>query len=268
MGYLDTIWHKTLRRPYKLSPSIMEGKGQRVVLLHGIGVRADDWLPAIEVLRRYPVRIEAYDLLGFGRSPKPDWKNYDVDDHAESVATSIKSNGQGPVILVGHSMGAVVATRVARNHPKLVKHLILYQIPVFTNHPGLSLYDFVNKMFLTMFNVAANNPRYTIKLAEVLNKLNKDIFDLEINAENWNQFKLSLNNTIMKDTVYDDLNSIRVPVDVIYGKFDLLVIDKGMKKVFKKTDNVSFHKVNEVHKITKRTGVILRELILPGLSRS
>lgn len=262
MRYVETIWHKVLSRPYKLATPIKSGKGDTAIFLHGLGGKAKDWEKAFEKIDAENLNIIAFDLLGFGKSPSPDWLEYDVDDHAKSVSVSIKSNSKKPVILVGHSMGAVVAARVARNHPDTVKHLILYQVPIYSKDSDALVYSPVHKGFLSLFTYAINNPKFTMKFIDLFGKVSRDESLIKLNDNNWMTFQRSLKNTVMKDTVYDDLNSIKAPVDVIYGTYDVLVVKRKMKKVFKDTSNIHFHEVRESHKITKKTGTIINRLIL------
>ena len=79
-GLFNRFWHKTLRRPYRLAATLDEGRGVPVVLLHGIGRSGGVWrhLPARLAGEQY--RLIAFDLLGFGESPKPDWIKYDTDE--------------------------------------------------------------------------------------------------------------------------------------------------------------------------------------------
>src|SRR6185312_8891679 len=116
---LDKFWHKTLRRPYYLAPVVdIKGRGQTVLLLHGIGRSGQVWNHVVYGLAARGLRIVALDLLGFGASPKPSWPAYDIDDHAAAVIASVeKLKLERPLVIVGHSMGCLVAVRLARLRP-------------------------------------------------------------------------------------------------------------------------------------------------------
>jgi cis-3-alkyl-4-acyloxetan-2-one decarboxylase len=76
------------------------------------------------------------DLLGFGDSPKPDWATYDARTQAQSLAKTLLGLGLTQrVVLVGHSMGSLVAVEFAKRYPALVKALVLCSPPLYNVDP-------------------------------------------------------------------------------------------------------------------------------------
>ena len=71
-------------------------------------------------------------LPGFGPAPAPDtvWGS---EDYAELVAEAIAAFA--PVVIVGHSFGGRVATRLAARRPDLVRGLVLTGVPLVRLHP-------------------------------------------------------------------------------------------------------------------------------------
>ncbi len=262
MKFREVFWHKYLKRPYRLRTPIVKGRGDSIVLLHGLGGQASDWLPAIEELNLSRYKVAAMDLLGFGDSPSPDFKQYTVEDHSASVIYTLKRlKIKKPIVLVGHSMGAVIAANVAASQPKLVKQVILYEVPAYSNMPGKNIYDLRNKAYTTIFSNAIKSPKFTIKTLEFLGRIASNFIQIKLDGKSWTAFERSLNNTVMQDSVFEDLVGLPVPVDVIYGRYDLLVMKRTMKKYFKKSSKVTFHEVNEAHRITAKTGKILTSLV-------
>ncbi|MDD3762898.1 MAG: alpha/beta hydrolase [Nevskiales bacterium] len=96
------------------------GDGARVVVfLHGLGATRRYWKPA--VLGLTDVKVVLVDLLGFGDSPKP-WRAYTLDRHLESLERTLAPYPR--VTLVGHSLGASLATAYAARH-RQVEGLVL-----------------------------------------------------------------------------------------------------------------------------------------------
>lgn len=105
------------------------GSGNAVVLIHGLVASARFWRPVCAHLSGRFACI-APDLLGFGRSPWPDIA-YSVDDHVDALARSVLVQHKAPVVLVGHSTGAVFAIELAARFPQAVSRLVLFSPPWF-----------------------------------------------------------------------------------------------------------------------------------------
>ncbi|MDR0473939.1 MAG: alpha/beta hydrolase [Treponema sp.] len=98
-----------------------------LILIHGLGDEADSWRHLIPLLSGTGRRILAPDLPGFGRS---EWKGkIGIKAHAQAVLGLMREAGaaspSNPAILVGCSMGAIIAQAAAYQRPDLVKELIL-----------------------------------------------------------------------------------------------------------------------------------------------
>lgn len=234
IAVLDRLWHQTLGRPYRLAKTVDEGSGSPVVLLHGIGRTGSVWKHVITLLASGPYRAIAFDLLGFGASPKPGWLRYDVDDHAQAVIASIERlKLLEPVVLVGHSMGCLVATRVARLRPDLVRHLVVFEMPLFEGLPEKRRYRLRLELYNKMFESAKRyNPTADPKNARLADRLTWRIIGSEVSAETWQPFIRSLEHTVMKQTAADDIKQLTMPADVIYGTLDMFVIRGKPEQIF------------------------------------
>ena len=106
-----------------------EGKGDVVVLLHGIESSSAYWKNLIPALAEHR-RVIAIDLLGFGDSPKPKNIGYSIDDHVMALHKTLESLGLKSYSLAGHSLGGIIALAYAGSYPENVKRLTLFA-PVF-----------------------------------------------------------------------------------------------------------------------------------------
>ena len=102
---------------------------ETVVLLHSSGSSSRQWSGLIELLSpRYDVR--AVDLHGHGAQPAwPDRQPLALADEVTLVEPILRE--VGPVHLVGHSCGGVVALKVAELHPQSVRSLVAYEPVLF-----------------------------------------------------------------------------------------------------------------------------------------
>jgi pimeloyl-ACP methyl ester carboxylesterase len=100
--------------------------GPIAVLLHGLGSDADDWsLVGPGLGRRF--RVIALDARGHGQS---DWAtSYRLSDLRDDVVEALDALGALAAVVVGHSMGGVVAYLLAATHPERVRALVLEDMP-------------------------------------------------------------------------------------------------------------------------------------------
>lgn len=103
--------------------ALVAGKGEALVLIHGVGMRAEAWGPQIAALSR-DHSVIALDMPGHGESDHLPQTAH-LPDYVSWAAGVIAALGIGPVNLAGHSMGALVAAGVAVERPDLVRRVAL-----------------------------------------------------------------------------------------------------------------------------------------------
>jgi len=99
-----------------------------IVLLHGISSGAASWLElALNMVQIKPnIRILAWDMPGYGNSSAIAKNNINIDDYAASLKQSLDELKVKNCILVGHSLGALIAAYAACNQLKdLTQKLVL-----------------------------------------------------------------------------------------------------------------------------------------------
>lgn len=108
------------------------GDGETIILLHGFLSSSRYWKKLQPLLSADGFRVITIDLLGFGRAPKPRSSSYSYSEHLLHIQSSIDSLNLGkPSILIGHSMGGLLAMRYAINYPQSLKSLILLHPPLY-----------------------------------------------------------------------------------------------------------------------------------------
>lgn len=105
--------------------------GPVIVLLHGLGASGRSWRLVAEQLRG-EARIVCPDLLGFGRSPWPA-AAYTVADHLTALDEVLTKRrlGDEPVVLAGHSTGAMLALEWAAARPERFRSVALISLPAY-----------------------------------------------------------------------------------------------------------------------------------------
>lgn len=116
-------------------PANGNGNGRAVVLLHGKNFWGDYWQGTADALGARGYRVVIPDQIGFGRSSKPEI-NYSFDLLASATAKLLDELKIDRAAIVGHSMGGMLAVRLARNYPDRVSQLVL------ANPIGLEDYRF------------------------------------------------------------------------------------------------------------------------------
>jgi len=113
------------------------------VFLHGTAQNAHTWDTVTLALRR---DVVAVDLAGHGHSSWRDDRAYDLADLASDVVCLLTDMAAEPhVILVGMSLGGMVATRVAAIRPDLVRSLVVIDItPGVTKSKAKNIFDFIS----------------------------------------------------------------------------------------------------------------------------
>jgi pimeloyl-ACP methyl ester carboxylesterase len=109
--------------------------GQPVVLVHGLGVSAEEWAKLAPYLVRAGYRVYMPDLPGYGRSQKPADFSYSLHDEAVMIAGFLDALGLQRVDLGGWSMGGGIVQHVAFDHPDRIRKLILFDAVGLTELP-------------------------------------------------------------------------------------------------------------------------------------
>lgn len=112
--------------PVPLHVTAGPANGPPLVLFHGVGRRGTDFLPIVPALatRWHLHLIDHRGHGGSGRAPD----RYRVIDHVEDALAVLAWLGR-PAVLLGHSLGALVAAAVAAGRPELVRAAILEDPP-------------------------------------------------------------------------------------------------------------------------------------------
>ncbi|WP_167139357.1 alpha/beta fold hydrolase [Diaminobutyricimonas sp. TR449] len=113
--------YRDLAVAVKVFPS--EQTGPAFVLVHGIGVSARYFTPLAAALAKFG-QVYLIDLPGYGSAPNPH-QDVSLAEHAAVLAEFLTAYGVQNPVLVGHSMGTQIVTRLAVDSPEVSDRLVL-----------------------------------------------------------------------------------------------------------------------------------------------
>ena len=99
--------------------------GATVVLLHGKNFSGAHWETTARALLARGHRVVIPDQVGFGKSSKPEHFQFSFHALATHTRELLDALGVQRAVVVGHSMGGMLATRFALMHPGRVERLVL-----------------------------------------------------------------------------------------------------------------------------------------------
>lgn len=241
MGWLRQLFE----RPPLLHVAIDEGEGPIVVLLHGIAsssVTFENLVPLLTPTRR----VIAIDLLGFGESPSPEEAEFTVEEHVAALRRTLRHVvGRAPFMLVGHSMGSLIATRYASQHPHRLERLVLVSPPIYLPPQSIGTpWDRAAVgLYLRAYEYLRDHKEFTMRSAARLAAISPIKNVLEVSERNWRAFSLSLKNAIESQTIVSDLAAVRAPIELVYGTLDPFLATSGIR-LAEQLRSVTAHRVD------------------------
>ena len=207
-------------------------------------------------------------MLGFGKSPKPKGAQYTVAMQARSIAkTVLRLNlGHRPII-VGHSLGALVAIELAKRYPFVIQQLVLCSPPLYRemNEGALRGQD---ELLKELYKLIRQHPEQLPRIALLAARLGiiTKAFELK-GEESASIYVAALEASIIHQTSLMDIQKLRLPITILYGKFDPLVVSARYAQLAKTRPNVTVKGFAVGHEIIGRYQTIiateLRKLLTP-----
>ena len=117
--------------------------GKPLILVHGLGSRGEDWAAMMPGLAAGGFHVYAPDLLGFGRSEKPDGPCCSISLEEEVVVDTMHALGLTRADCDGWSMGGWIAAKIALEHPEMVDRLVVDNSAGLTFQPAFARDAFV-----------------------------------------------------------------------------------------------------------------------------
>lgn len=266
-SWLLSATHRYLRIPYTLNHHVFQApKRPRAtfVLIHGIGNTLHSWDEVVAEMPR-DVKVVGIDLLGFGGSPRPSWATYNARTQARSVgATLLKLGLVKDVVLVGHSLGALVSVEVTRRYPLMIKRLVLCSPPFYKPRVSSGRPKTTDDALRSVYAFARKYPQQLIRLSSLAVKAGVANKTLSITDETVDLFIATLESGIVNQTSLRDVAALSVRIDIFYGALDAVVVNRNIVKLGKDNSNITAHRVVSGHEViggyAKAVGSFLADL--------
>lgn len=111
------------------------GVGEPVLLIHGFPTSSHLWSDVVPLLPKGH-RVVVVDLLGYGRSDRPDSREVSIRAHAERMIALLDELSINYACVVGHDVGGGIAQAMAVRWPARVSRLCLIDTVAFDEWPG------------------------------------------------------------------------------------------------------------------------------------
>jgi pimeloyl-ACP methyl ester carboxylesterase len=231
MSLLDRVLRRDTEVP-ALHVAADVGEGPVVVLLHGIASSSASWRHVIPLVSPL-YRVIAIDLLGFGGSRAGEHISFTLDEHVEALHRTLRAlRLRGRFTLVGHSLGALVSARYAAVHHRQVGHLVLVAPPIYPHRRYLD--ELGHRMrvggYLRFYRLVREN---RLVIAGNAGRFSRWFPGgaLAVDDASWAAFSRSLEHCIEVQTTTADLAQVPVPVDVVYGSRDQVIVPGSVERL-------------------------------------
>ncbi len=94
------------------------GEGIPILFIHGVGLRSESWYQQVDAFKN-DFSVFTVDIPGHGESDLLHQPEPELFDYTEKMAKFIIDEVKQPAIIVGHSMGALLALSLAKEYPEL-----------------------------------------------------------------------------------------------------------------------------------------------------
>lgn len=203
--------------PYRVH-YFVGGKGQPLLLIHGLGARAEDWAPELPGYVRRGFRVYAIDLLGSGDTSHPNIA-YSIQQQADLVRSFMNTMHLQQADVAGWSMGGWIALDFTVKHPERVSRLVVM--------------DSAGLLFQAAFQPSVFTPGNRRQLAELTALLTPNpaaapaFIDRAVirrlSSNYWVVRRMLQSMLTRQDLLEGRLEQIHVPVLIVWGTQDTLI---------------------------------------------
>jgi len=230
-----------------------------ILLIHGFGAALDQWRDNISALAETRT-VYAIDLLGFGGSEKPP-TSYSIYLWVEQVFSFWQKFVGVPMVIIGNSIGALVAAIAASHHPEMAAGVVTISLPDIAAFNDLvppalrplerSVKAIVSALFVKPLFYLVRQPwvirsvlkgivysdrdRVDGELVEIISKPARD----RQAAEAFLRLNRSINQPNYSPSLTEALSLLQVPLLIIWGNSDRLIPPSEGKRLVQYAPNAT-----------------------------
>jgi pimeloyl-ACP methyl ester carboxylesterase len=199
------------------------GKGDPIVLVHGLGGSIFDWVMQIPFFSK-TYRVIAVELRDHGESDK--WTgSYDIKMFSNDIAEFVDKLELGKAIFFGVSMGGMILMQFALDHPNKVKALVLADTQSGLSDEimkaGLEMASMSQKMSGEELAIATMKFNFTPEFIDVHPDIVKKQIEISDARDPSSTFRAA--EGLVKFDVRKRLKEIKVPTIIANGEDDPLI---------------------------------------------
>jgi len=210
--------------------------GKTIVLLHGKNFNGYYFEETAKVLLKEGFRVIMPDQIGFGKSSKPKQYQFSFQQLAENTKSILDDLKIEKFIVLGHSMGGMLATKMAVMYPESIDKLILENPIGLEDYRDFSPYQNIDKQYAAeLKNTYQSYKDYQLKFyydgkwkpeyEKWLNLVAGWTISKDFPITAWDAALTS--DMIYTQPVVDDFKKIKVPTLLIIGTRDRTAIGKA-----------------------------------------
>lgn len=237
VSYLDFESQGEKLRMAYMDVKPAQANGKTVMLMHGKNFNGAYWEETAKLLTGKGFRVVIPDQTGFGKSSKPAHYQYSFHDLAANSKKVLDKLGINKAIVLGHSMGGMVATRFTLMYPATVDKLIL-ENPIGLEDYKLKVpYQSVDKWYMSELKSDFNSIK-NYQLNSYYDGKWKDQYTKWVNLlAGWTLGKdyprVAWNSALTYDMIYTqpvcyEFDKIAAPTLLIVGQRDRSAVGKNL----------------------------------------
>lgn len=252
MSWLEQFRNRK-RVPAGLYSEVFDAGGETtIVFIPGLGGTTGYWLTYPGTLQAR-VSVILVDLLGFGQSPKP-WTQYTVARQVLELHAVLEPYRR--IILVGHSLGALIAVAYAARHPEQVRKIVMLGMPCFGTQqaayryfregPVKGGYVFTN-VVLAMIACILTRRVFGRLLPYIIRYVPRQVAE-DLVKHTWRSSTSSMWEVIYRYDVIKDLENLAENVDVlfIHGDRDIMAPISAIERLVAQHPRWRLHVLQDV----------------------